>query len=288
MTQSHFFRRLEEVDVDELSGWLKSSAENDLVPWNKSREAARRFNLTHHEIEKKILELNLLPKRYQRNRNTIQIEQQKILFNSKVAVVGCGGLGGYVIEELSRLGVGHIVAIDPDVFEEHNLNRQVFSSINVLGKSKVDVIEERVFEINPAVKITPIHTPFSKENGRELLNGADVVVDALDSIKVRFELSEICQQLEIPLVHGSVAGWFGQLAIQFPGEEILQKIYGDKSKKGVEAKSGNVSFGSPVIASLEAAETVKILLNYKSGLKGKILLVDLLEMTFTELSLASS
>ena len=271
--------------MEELNRYLKSNADDGLVSWNISEEASNRFDLSHYEIEKKILGLNLMPKRYQRNGNTIQIKQQKRLFDSKVAVIGCGGLGGYIIEELARIGVGHIIVIDPDRFEEHNLNRQIFSTTDVLGKLKVKVVKQRIHNINPAVKITSVPIPFSKENGRDLVKGTDAVVDALDSIKTRFDLSDICHHMEIPLVHGSVAGWYGQLAVQFPGEEILHHIYGDKLKKGVEEELGNISFAPAVIASLEVAETVKILLNYKSSLKGRILLVDLQEMTFTEFSL---
>lgn len=271
--------------MDTLAHFLKSNTEGDLVPWSTAEKAVEDFNLSHHEVEENILRLNLLPKRYQRNRNTIQIEQQKILFNSMAAVAGCGGLGGYITEELARIGIGHITVIDPDVFEEHNLNRQLFSSIDLLGRLKTEVAAERIHDINPAVEVKSVSAAFSKENGRDLLKGADIVIDALDSIETMFELAEVCRLLDIPLVHGSAAGWFGQIAVQFPGEEILPRIYRDKLKKGVEEELGNVSFGPAVIAGLEVAETAKLLLNRTSRLRGKLLVVDLLEMQFTEISL---
>ena len=85
------------------------------------------------------------------------------LFRSRVAVIGCGGLGGYLIEQLARLGVGTLVLVDPDVFEEHNLNRQLLSSPAHLGIPKVDVARERVAAINPAVTVEPHRTPSPRQ-----------------------------------------------------------------------------------------------------------------------------
>src|SRR6185369_11130027 len=105
---------------------------------------------------------------------------------------GCGGLGGYIIEQLARLGVGELVVVDPDVFEEHNLNRQILSSLDNLGKSKVAAAVERVGAINPAVTVTPFEMAFCTANGPELLAGTRLVVDALDNIPTRLDLAEVC------------------------------------------------------------------------------------------------
>jgi len=194
-------------------------------------------------------------------------------------VVGCGGLGGYVIEELARLGVGRIVVIDPDVFEEHNLNRQLLSSPDNLGRPKVEAASRRVAEINPAVTLVPVQAAFSRENGAGLLEGCRVAVDGLDTIKVRLELAGVCAGLGIPLVHGAIAGWYGHVATQFPGDETLQAIYGSwKSGKGVEESLGNPSFTPALVASLEVAEVCKLLVGQGTTLQGRQLVIDLFSM----------
>jgi molybdopterin/thiamine biosynthesis adenylyltransferase len=204
---------------------------------------------------------------------------QLTLFRSSVAVVGCGGLGGYVVEELARLGVGRIVVIDPDLFEEHNLNRQLFSSPSNLGRPKVEAAAARINEINPAVTLVPVQAAFSPENGAELLGGCRVAVDALDTIKVRLELAAACTALAIPLVHGAIAGWFGHVSTQFPGDETLQTIYSAwKSGKGIEETLGNPSFTPAVVAGLEVAEVCKLLLGQGTPLRGRQLIMDLLSM----------
>jgi molybdopterin/thiamine biosynthesis adenylyltransferase len=194
-------------------------------------------------------------------------------------VVGCGGLGGYAVEELARLGVGKIVVIDPDLFEEHNLNRQLFSSPANLGTAKVAAAVKRIADINPATTLVPIQAALSPENGAGLLNGCQIAVDALDSINVRLELAEICAGLNIPLVHGAIAGWYGHVATQFPGDDTLQTIYRSwNAGKGVEQSLGNPSFTPALIASLEVAEVCKLLLGQGTPLRGRQLMVDLLSM----------
>jgi len=232
------------------------------------------------------LERSILPARYQRNRNTLSVSDQLRLFRSSVAVIGCGGLGGYVVEELARLGVGRIVVIDPDVFEEHNLNRQLFSTTANLGTAKVAAAFKRIGEINPAVNLVPVQKPFSPENGADLLSGCQVAVDALDSIKVRLELVELCTSLNIPLVHGAIAGWFGHVATQFPGDKTLQTIYQAwKTGKGIEQTLGNPSFTPALVASLEVAEVCKLLLGQGTALRGRQLLIDLLSMEINVIDL---
>ena len=215
----------------------------------------------------------------------ISVAGQLRLFRSRVAVIGCGGLGGYIIEELARLGVGHIVAIDPDVFEEHNLNRQLLSSPGTLGKAKVEAALARVNEINPAVTVTPIRDAFCTANGRELLEGVTVAVDALDSIAYRLELAETCTELEIPMVHGAIGGWYGHVATQLPGDTTVQSIYRNWVEgKGIEKHLGNPAFTPAVVASLEVAEVCKIVLGKGELLRNRKLSIDLLDMEIHEIS----
>ena len=268
-----------------LISFLREHASGILLPWHSQLAAAEHFGLTCSEVEKIALENGLLPARYQRNMHSISCEQQLRLFCSRVAVVGCGGLGGYVIEELSRLGIGNIVAIDPDVFAEHNLNRQLLSSLYNIGKPKVDEAVQRIKTINPAVVVTPVQTAFSQENGHKLFQGADVVVDGLDSVMARLELAEVCTELEIPLVHGSIGGFFGQLVTQLPGDGTIQKIYHDRKEgKGAEEHLGNPAFMPAVVASMEVAEVCKIILGYGNLMRRHALIIDLMHMEFSEIS----
>jgi len=265
---------------------LRRGAAGDLLPWAVQRSAMAAFGLGAAAVEAAALEAGLLPARYQRNRQTLSTADQLRLLRSAVAVVGCGGLGGYVIEELARLGVGQIVAIDPDRFEEHNLNRQLLSSPAALGETKVTAAARRVGEINPAVQLTPVEKAFAADNGRELLAGASVVVDALDSIAVRLELADTCSAMGIPLVHGAIGGWFGHLATQLPGDDTLRQIYRSwNSGKGIEQQYGNPSFTPAVVASLEVAEVCKLLLGQGELLRNRQLTIDLLTMEIHEIQL---
>ena len=265
--------------MDTLPIFIRDHADAQLLPWQFQVKAAERFGVTLAQVEEAALERRILPARYQRNRKAISVSDQLTLFRGSVAVIGCGGLGGYVVEELARLGVGTIVVIDPDLFEEHNLNRQLFSSTENLGQAKVAAAVKRINAVNPAVTVVPIQTAFSPENGAGLLAGCRIAVDALDTIKVRLELAKVCKVLNIPLVHGAIAGWFGHVTTQFPGDDTLQTIYGSwKNGKGIEETLGNPSFTPALIASLEVAEVCKLLLGQGTSLRGRQLMIDLYSM----------
>ena len=269
--------------MKETVAFLQKNSEEGLLPFSVQQDAAGQFSLHLAEVEEIALGHDLLPSRYQRNRAMLSIQQQLALLRSKVAVFGCGGLGGYIIEELARLGVGRITVVDPDVFEEHNMNRQLLCTQELLGKKKVDAAVHRVNAINPAVRLQAFDVAFGQNNSTELLKDVTVAADALDSIPVRLELAEACKDQNTPLVHGAIAGWSGHVAVQYPGENILQHLYaGKKTGHGVEKKLGNPSFTPAVIASLEVAEIVKILLGTETLLPRKYLAVDLYHMEFTE------
>lgn len=269
-----------------LTQFLHEQSAEGLLPWASQAAAAKRFGVSCAQVEEIALTLGLLPSRYQRNRQTISVAAQLLLFRSRVVVLGCGGLGGYVIEELARLGVGTLVAIDPDVFEEHNLNRQVLSTVASLGCAKVEAAAARVAEINPAVTLIPIQAACLPHNGEQFLTGAHVVVDALDSIATRLTLAATCAAMGIPFVHGAIAGWYGQVTTQFPGDNSLAKLYGGDGRRGIEQQLGNPAFTPALVASLQSAEVCKILLGAGKALRNRLVLIDLLDMTFTEMALA--
>jgi molybdopterin/thiamine biosynthesis adenylyltransferase len=270
----------------ELKADLAARALDGLVSFSDQLEAAASFGVSFARVEAEILRLGLCPARYQRNRSSICCEEQLLLLQSVVTVIGCGGLGGYVIEELARLGVGRIVAIDPDHFEEHNLNRQILATIANLGTAKVLAAADRVAEINPAVSLVPLQMAFSAENGRELLHSSTVVVDALDNLETRRALVEVCKDLGVSLVHGAIAGWYGQVITQRPGQDISGYFSGaGQQVKGVETELGNPSFTPATVASLQVAETCKLILGRGQTASGRMLLFNLLDMEFDEIRL---
>lgn len=223
----------------------------------------------------------MFSKRYERNYKTISCEDQKKLANSTVAIVGCGGLGGTMAEELARLGIGKLILIDGDVFEESNLNRQLFSTEHNIGAKKVEAASKRLNAVNSEVNLTLIDKWFTEDNAKDILKGADIVLDALDSISRRIELERACHKLNIPLVYAGIAGWFGMLGVSLPGDFSVLKVFkNDKEDKGVEKEWGNPSFTPWVLSSLTVAEAIKIIVGREPSLRNSWLQVDLLYMEF--------
>ncbi len=221
--------------------------------------------------------------RYSRNITTLSLDENESLQHKKVCVIGCGGLGGYVIMELGRLGVGSITAVDGDVFDQSNLNRQLFSDEAVLGQGKAKVTCEKMSVINSLVKVKPIHSLLTAENCDTIIAGHDVVVDALDNLDTRKILQRCCSKLNIPLVHGAIAGWYGQVCTILPSDTIFDIILNNQSK-GIETKLGNPSFTPAIVASYQVAETVKLLINRGEILQNKLLMINLLDNEFEIIS----
>lgn len=272
--------------MNALQDLLRQQADEGLISWGQQQAAAQQFGLRISEVEQEILGLGLLPTRYQRNRQMISVAQQRQLFSSRVVVVGAGGLGGYILEQLARLGVGQIVTIDDDIFEENNLNRQLLSSPANLGRVKVEVAVERLTEINPAVTVYPFQARFEKQNAAKLLANADCVVDAVDNVTARLDLAAASRELKIPLVHGAIAGWYGHVTTVLPGDDSLQTIYRNwKGGKGIEASLGNPSFTPALAASLQVSEVCKVLLGQGKLLSKRKLSFDVLDMEMVEVLL---
>ncbi len=179
---------------------------------------------------------------------------------------------------LTRIGVGHLTLIDPDTFDEHNLNRQNFSTLAVLGQAKVHVLKHHLIAINPALQIRPIAHRFDPAGDMPLIDDADVVIDALDTPEVKLSLATACRSHSRPFVHGAIAGMDGQLAVNAP----LEHLYHDGTH-GAESTAGNLSFSAAFIASLQAAETVKLLLDLGESLEGEVLITDLMYGDFTRI-----
>ncbi len=215
-------------------------------------------------------------KRYMKNMNMLSVEENERLATFKVCVIGCGGLGGYVVEMLGRLGIGSITAVDGDVFDESNLNRQILSSSETIGKSKAQTAKERMLSVNPLIKVNPVVDRFTLENGKSILEGHDLVIDALDNIPSRLALQEVAALLGIPMVHGAIAGWYGQVTTILPGDNTLSFIYTNSDKSGIESTLGNPSFTPAMVASIQVCEALKVLIGKELLLRKKMLLINLL------------
>lgn len=226
------------------------------------------------------LEQGIWPYRYLRNRDSLSCQEQLKLARAKVAVIGSGGLGGTVILLLARIGVGCLKVIDGDVFDETNLNRQALSDVVRLGRPKALEAQKRVGAINPAVKVIARQIKVDSENARDLLGDVDVVVDALDNVADRILLDETTQALGIPLVHGAIAGFEGQLMTVLPGDPGLKRLYGETPGEKDDPARPEAVLGVPAItpslvATLQAMEVIKILLNRGRSIRNRMLHMDL-------------
>lgn len=223
----------------------------------------------------------IVPYRYLRNHECISVNDQLRLARSRVAVVGAGGLGGNVILLLARIGVGRIVVVDSDRFDETNLNRQALSSMETLGLPKAEVAARMVEGINPGVEVIAHTARLDPSNGISLLRGTQVVVDALDNVPSRFALQDAARDLNIPLVHGAIAGFEGQAMTIFPEDRGMNLLYGknprgEKSGRPTpEAMLGVPAITPALIAALQAMEVLKILLDRGRVLRKTMLHADL-------------
>lgn len=246
------------------------------------KEISCKFQTKSREVDMLALQNNIIPKRYQRNLGVVSPSEQIKLLQSKVAIIGAGGLGGTVLELLVRMGIGELIIADKDIIGDSNLNRQILSTETNLGQSKTEVAVKRVKEINSSIEITGHSVFIDADNVKKIIEGAEVVVDALDNLPVRFILQQACRELNIPLVHGAIAGFNGQLTTIFPQDKGLELIYG--SNKDLPEHGSEVELGAPtvtpaLIASLEAQEVFKILLKRGKLFRNRLLYLDIEEGT---------
>ena len=219
-----------------------------------------------------------LSERYIRNEKMLSAEENRKLRSFNIAVIGCGGLGGNIVEMLARLGIGRLTLIDGDVFEPSNLNRQLLSTPENMGQPKAKEAEKRVRLINPDVQVVSKQTRLEEHNAEELLRGHNLIIDALDNIPTRLMIEGTAADLHIPVVFGAIAGWYAHIGSILPGDRLLEKLYSDSEReKGSETYLGNPSFTPALAASLQVAEAVKILLGREGVLQNKLLMIDTLK-----------
>ena len=250
---------------------------------------SEQFEVPGKEIEIAALEAEIVPERYARNMKSYTLDDQAVLLKSTVSIVGLGGLGGGVTEILARSGVGTLLLMDGDSFEDHNLNRQFLSRQSLLLTPKAEAAVQRVREINSSIAVRHSMSFLTEDNGADMIEGSDVAVDCLDSLYTRTILEKLTKSLNIPLVSAAVAGGSGHVTTIFPEDPGLKLIYGDPvdpSRKGAEASLGCLPQAVTLLSSLECSEVLKILLKKGNVARNKLIVVDLLDNTFDVLKLA--
>ena len=195
--------------------------------------------------------------RYERNIPALTEAECLSLQDKRVLVVGCGGLGGHLIDMLARIGIGFLRVVDGDVFEPTNLNRQLLSEVPLLGVSKAKAAAAKISRVNPDVEVEAVDAFLTESNARRLLLCCDAVLDGLDNIESRRLLAKECAKAGIPYIYGAVNGWVAQAAISMPGDHLVEMLY----PEGAALKNKSVlSFTPALCASMQVSLGVKLLL----------------------------
>jgi molybdopterin/thiamine biosynthesis adenylyltransferase len=253
--------------------------EAEILEDRAAREIAWQSRVALHEIYREALKLGVYPYRYIRNVDILSAAEQLRLAESRVAVVGAGGLGGQVIVLLARLGVGTLVVVDCDDFDETNLNRQALCATETLGEPKARAAVEAVASINPGIRVIPHPVRIDAGVIDGILAGSDVVVDGLDNATDRLLLQDAAARLGIPMVHGALAGFEGRIMTVLPGDAGVKPLYGETADRAdpdrPEAVLGVPAVTAALIGTFQAMEVLKILLRRGSLFRNKMAYVDL-------------
>jgi molybdopterin/thiamine biosynthesis adenylyltransferase len=273
-----FLEELNLLAIEIFDG--KSNLKIKVLHEEKAIQLALKYQYTLRSVYVEAMKSGVCPYRYIRNRESISMQDQIRLAESRIAVVGSGGLGGHVILLLARIGIGHLRIIDGDVFDETNLNRQPLSSTETINKAKPKIAEDVVKLINPSVDVSIITDKVNAENADNILSGANVIVDALDNMDDRLMVEKVAKKNRIPFVHGAVAGFTGQVTTVFPEDKGLTFLYGENGCQVNDKDSPEAILGVPVlapalIASMQAMEVVKILLNRSGVFRNTLVNIDL-------------
>ncbi|BDQ32912.1 HesA/MoeB/ThiF family protein [Pseudodesulfovibrio portus] len=275
-------------EVRTLSGraTLPWGDDGGVLSMDAVRKLARQHGVSGRIVEIEALKQGVSPLRYLRNQQAISGSEQIRLLESRVGQVGLGGLGGTLLEQFLRAGVGTVRCADGDAFEESNLNRQALSSPDNLGQTKADAARERAMAINPSVDMEPVETFLTPDTLPEFLNGCDVAVDALGGLETRLHLQQAAAEAGLPLVTGALAGWSGYVGVVMPGDTGPADIMGRDN--GAEETLGCPAPSVAFFASLMATETLKLITIGRSPLAGKMLVVDMQTMTFETVIIGKS
>lgn len=217
----------------------------------------------------------------------IGIEGQSKLKNAKVCVCGVGGLGSPILYYLASAGVGTIGLVDFDVVKLSNLNRQILHTTDDLEKLKTISAHEKLSKLNPNLTIIEHRVELSSDNIEDIFKDYDVIVDAVDTIKVRYLISDTCYKIKKPLVEGAVLGFSGILTTIIPDVtpcyRCLYPMNNEDNEYPTCNEIGILGAVTGVIGSLQALEVIKLITNAGNGLLGRLLTFDGLDCEFEEI-----
>lgn len=211
------------------------------------------------------------------------------LRNATVCVVGAGGIGNPVATLLCAMGVGKLRIIDRDVIEISNLHRQHLYSEDDIGKVKVEVAAERLQKINPAVQIEAIPISVTKYNAESVVEGSNVVIDALDSVEARYALNDACLKHKLPFIYAGALGMLGSLCTILPSQSAcLRCIFPQLAEEDMPTCSTEGVHPSILylVGGLQVSEAVKIITGQKPSLVDKLLYIDLSNLTMEKVQMS--
>jgi len=249
---------------------------------------ASSFGLSRRAVEIASLDLEVWPQRYLRNAGSLGLGGQKKLLQAKALLIGAGGLGGTIALLLARMGLGSLVIADGDSFSEDNLNRQALSLESNVGSKKVRVAQAEMAKINAATEVEVFEGFVAEKELSTLIRGVQAAIDALDNMPSRFRLEKSCRDAGVPLVHGAVAGFTGQVTTIYPEDIGFRAFYGDPRdtpEKGIEVELGNLPGIVSTIASLQVQEAIKVLTGLGRPLRNRLLFIDSLNGAAETISL---
>ncbi|AFY90857.1 MAG: putative adenylyltransferase/sulfurtransferase MoeZ [Chroococcidiopsis cubana SAG 39.79] len=219
----------------------------------------------------------------------VGLEGQKRLKAASVLCIGTGGLGAPLLLYLAAAGIGRIGIVDFDIVDRSNLQRQVIHGTSWVGKPKIESAKERILEINPHCQVDLYETRLSSENALEILKPYDIVADGTDNFPTRYLVNDACVLLDKPNVYGSIFRFEGQATVfNYQGGPNYRDLYPEPPPPGMVpscAEGGVLGVLCGIIGTIQATETVKIILGKGTTLSGRLLLYNALDMKFRELKL---
>ena len=229
--------------------------------------------------------------RYQRHLLVPEVgeEGQLKLLDAKVLLLGAGGLGSPAALYLAAAGVGTLGIIDMDVVDESNLQRQILHNVDRVGDRKVDSAKKTLTGLNPDVDVVTYDTRLGADNIMEILEGYDVVVDGADNFPSRYLLNDASVKLGIPVVHGSIFRFEGQITVFDPRQgptyrDMLPEAPPPEFAPSC-AEAGVLGVLPGIVGSIQALEAIKLILGVGEPLRGRLVAFDALEMSFREFKL---
>lgn len=215
-------------------------------------------------------------------------EGQRKLQNSKVLIIGAGGLGSPVLFYLSAAGIGTLGIIDSDVVDISNLQRQILHCTSEIGVPKVISAKEKLEALNPDVHIVAYQERFRQDNAAELVRQYDFVVDCCDNYETKFLINDVCVAEQKPYSHGAVLTLSGEVMTYIPGSADYRKVFGSPPSEGIVPTSAQVGIlGSVagIVGSIQATEAIKYLTGIGDLIHNRILIIDGKTMAFQSLKI---